>query len=57
MILAPHFLMDLSRGQMLLYGGIVLIIVAIIAAIVCIVIFKITGKKINKELEHDYGKL
>lgn len=50
-------MLDWSKGQMLLYGGIVLIIVAVIAAIVCIVIFKITRKRIHKKLEHDYGKL
>lgn len=50
-------MLDLSSGQLLLYGGIGLIVAAAVAAIVCIVIFAITGKRINGQLEHDYGKL
>lgn len=47
----------LSDGQLLLYGGAGLIVAAAVAAIVCIVTFAMTGKKIRKMLEHDYGKL
>ena len=50
-------MLDLSSGQLLLYGGVGLIAAAAVAVIVCIVIFLMTGKKIRKELEHDYGKL
>jgi uncharacterized protein YoxC len=39
------------------YLGISLMVVAVAGAIVCIVIFKISGKRIKKELEKDYGKL
>lgn len=48
---------DLSRGQLLLYGGIGLIAVAAVAAVVCIVIFVVTGKKIRGKLKKDYGEL
>jgi len=48
---------DLSNGQLLLYGGVGLIVVAAAAAIICIIIFIMTGKKIRRELENDYGRL
>lgn len=50
-------MLDLSKGQLMLYGGIGLIVAATVAAIVCIVIFVMTGKKIQGKLEHDYGKM
>lgn len=48
---------NLSNGQMLMYGGIGLLAASVITAVICTVIFSITGKKIKKELEDDYGKL
>lgn len=50
-------MVDLSGGQQLLYSGIGLIVTAAVAAIVCIVVFVMTGKKIRKKLEQDYGVL
>lgn len=49
-------MLNLSNGQMLMNGGIGLMAASVITAIICTVIFSITGKKINKELEDDYGK-
>jgi uncharacterized membrane protein len=39
------------------YLGIVLMAVAVVIAIISIVVFSITGKKLKKKLENDYGKL
>lgn len=50
-------MLDLSRGQLLLYGGIGLIAAAAVAAVACIVIFVVTGKKIRGKLQQDYGEL
>lgn len=50
-------MLDLSRGQLLLYGGIGLIAVAVATAVVCIVIFVVNGKKIRRKLKQDYGEL
>lgn len=39
------------------YLGISLMVVAVVSVVVCIVVFKISCRKIKKELEKDYGKL
>ncbi len=44
-------------SELLFYGGIVIMVVAVIAAIGSIIIFKATGKKLQKKFEQEYGKL
>lgn len=43
--------------QLLLYGGTALAAIAAAVGIICIVVFILTGRKIKKALERDYGKL
>ena len=50
-------LFGLSSSEMLLYGGIALMIVVFVLAILCGVVFRITGQRIRKNLEQEYGKL
>ncbi len=46
----------LSQSEMLLYGGIILMAVSALSSGICIAIFRMTGKKIEKKLEQDYGR-
>lgn len=46
----------LTQGEMFLYGGIAALAIAFVSTVVCIIIFRITGKKIRQKLEQDYGK-
>lgn len=43
-------------SEWLLYGGIGMMILAVSLTAICIVIFILTGKKIRKKLEEEYGK-
>lgn len=47
---------DLSSSEMLLYGGIAIMVASAVLAILCIVIFKMTGRKLKRKLEQEYGK-
>lgn len=44
-------------SEMLLYGGLGIMAVAVVAAIVCIVVFRCTWRKIRMQLEEKYGKV
>jgi uncharacterized membrane protein len=44
-------------GSTLIYCGIALMVSAVIIALVSIVVFSVSGKKLRKKLEQDYGKL
>lgn len=46
-----------SESEVLLYGGIALMSIAIILAIISIVTFVLTGWKIKSRLEKDYGEI
>ncbi len=50
-------MVDLSSSEMLFYGGIAVMVVAVVALLIALPVFKSTGKKINKQLEQEYGKL
>ena len=50
-------MVGLSGSEMLLYGGIALMAVAVVAAIVCVVVFRCTGRKLKSTLQQKYGKL
>ncbi len=43
-------------SEILFYSGIFLVALAAIFALVCIIIFKISGNKLKKKLEQEYGK-
>lgn len=47
----------LSGSEMLLYGGIAVMAAAVVAAVICIVVFRCTGRKLKAMLEEKYGKL
>ena len=47
---------DLSSSEWMLYGGIAVMLMAVVLALLCGVIFTITGKKLNKKLDKEYGK-
>lgn len=45
-----------SESELFLYGGIAAMAIAVILMGLCIVIFSITGKRLKKKLEQEYGK-
>ncbi len=47
----------LTESELLLYGGIGIMALATVLAATCILIFSLTGKKLRKKLEKEYGKL
>lgn len=49
-------MLGLSESELFLYGGIAAMLVAGILLVLCIVIFSITGKRLKKKLEQEYGK-
>lgn len=46
---------QLSNSEWLLYGGIAIMVVAIILAVLCCLIFMMTGRKLKKKLEQEFG--
>ena len=48
--------MFFTSVEMWLYGGIALIFLALFLAILCLIIFRITGRRIHKQMEQEYGK-
>ena len=46
----------LSGSELLFYGGIVVMVMAVVFAVVCIVVFLFSGKRLKKILEQEYGK-
>lgn len=47
---------ELSGSEQLFWGGIVLMSVAVILTVVWAVAFSITGRRLKKKLEQEYGK-
>lgn len=47
---------DMSSGEMLIYVGIAIMVVVIVLTIICISIFRITGRKLKRQLEEEYGE-
>lgn len=47
---------SLSSSELLLYIGEAVMGLATVSAAACIIIFRITGKKIKRILEQEYGK-
>lgn len=46
----------LYDSEVLLYLGVTVMVIAVISAILCIVIFNLTGRKLKRTLEQEYGK-
>lgn len=49
-------MLGLSSSEMLLYGGIAIMVGSAVLAMLCIAIFKMTGRKLKRKLEQEYGK-
>ncbi len=45
-----------SETQMLFWGGIGVMAGAAVLAVICLVVFIITGQRLKKKLEEEYGK-
>lgn len=48
---------NISRCEILFWGGIVIMAGSILAAIISMVVFRITGRRLKGQLEKEYGKL
>lgn len=48
--------MNLSVSEGLLYGGIAAMVATVVVTVIGIVIFMLTGGKLKKKLEEEYGK-
>ncbi len=46
----------LSGSELLFYSGIVVMVVSAVLAVICVVLFVVTGRKLKKKLEEEYGK-
>lgn len=46
----------LSGSELLFYGGLAAMGAAAAGALLCIVIFRVSGRKLKKKLEQEYGK-
>lgn len=47
----------LSGSELLLWGGIGTMIISVIIGGICTILFFLTGKKLKKKLEQEYGEL
>ncbi len=43
------------QSQVLFYGGLIVMGASVVLALVSLLIFRITGKRIKKKLEQEYG--
>ena len=48
--------MKIQNSELLFYGGILIMAIAVIVMIISLIIFHITGRRIKKRLEEEYGK-
>ena len=48
---------NVSVSELLFYGGLIGMGMTMILVILAAVIFRITGKKLKKKLEEEYGKI
>jgi len=49
-------MVSLSSSEIIFYGGIMIMAAASALAVICAVLFTITGKRLKKRLEQEYGK-
>lgn len=50
-------MLNLSGSELLFYGGLVIMAIAIIFTLLLIIISNFTGQKLQKALEQEYGKI
>ncbi len=50
-------MLGLSGSEMLFYGGIAVMASAGILAVLSMIIFTLTGKKLRRKLEQEYGEI
>lgn len=46
----------LSGSELLFYGGIAVMAGAVAAALLCAVLFAVTGRRLKRKLEEEYGR-
>ena len=49
-------MVHLSVNELLLYGGLAVMALSLVLALICIAVFVVTGRKIKRRLEQEYGK-
>ncbi len=49
-------MLNLSESELLLWGGIAVMTVSVGIGIFCMVLFTLTGRRLKKKLEEEYGK-
>lgn len=47
----------LSGSELLFYGGLAIMVIAVLLAMVCAVLFRLSGRRLKKKLEQEYGEL
>lgn len=48
--------MELSGSELLFWVGIVLMAAAVVSSVACIILFCVTGWRLRRKLEEEYGK-
>lgn len=49
-------MLNLSQSQLLLWGGIAVMAISVVTGIISMALFMVTGRKLKKKLEKEYGK-
>lgn len=47
----------LPESEVLFYGGIAVMSVAVVLALLCIIVFTLSGRRIRRKLEQEYGEI
>ncbi len=50
-------LMEAGSSELLFWGGVAIMAIVVVMAVVCIIIFGITGRKLKRKMEDEYGTL
>lgn len=45
----------LPGSESLFYAGIFLMLIVVVSAVICMIMFRYTGKKLKKKLDEEYG--
>lgn len=48
--------MELLGSELLLYGGAVLMVMAVAGAVLCAAVFSVSSRRLKRTLEQEYGK-
>lgn len=49
-------MVGLSSSEIIFYGGIAVMAAAGVLSVICAIVFLMTGKRLKKRLEQEYGK-